>query len=581
VVAPRRPSLGKVAHVTDRNYRFAVPLIRALASLGVAHACVTPGSRSTPLALALADEPGITVWTHHDERSAGFFALGIAKTTGTPALVVCTSGTAAAELLPAVVEARHGRLGLLVITADRPADLVGVGAPQTIDQHHLFGTMAKWAHDLETPLPGDAAPGFVGALAARMIAAASESPPGPAHLNLRFREPLVPGDEIVSDDLPVPRVALGRLHPDRATVTALARLLAERRGLLVCGPQDDPALPAAAAALAAAAGMPIFADPLSQVRAGAHDLSRVIPTADHLATAGVLEFMAPEVVLRVGALPTSKPVWQWLGAHPEVLQVVIDTGDWRDPTATVALMVRADPVITLQAVAAGIARPAPSDWLNRWRRVDRAAAGAVERVLDGTPFPSEPEVVRVLGSSIPAGALLWVASSMPVRDVDAFFPARIKPVRFAANRGAAGIDGFISSGLGSAAVSGRPTYLLAGDLSLLHDLTALVAASRLQIPATIVVAHNDGGGIFHFLPQAGLPEHFESLFGTPHGLDFVGVATALGIPARRIATREELAAEVARPPDGPLLLEVRTDRAENFAVHMAVREAVATSVAGL
>ena len=567
--------------MADRNYGFTVPLIRALASLGVAHACVTPGSRSTPLALALADEPGITVWTHHDERSAGFFALGIAKTAGTPALVICTSGTAATELLPAVVESRHGRVPLLVVTADRPADLVGVGAPQTIDQHHLFGTAAKWAHDLEPPLPGDAAPGFVGALAARMIAAASESPAGPAHLNLRFREPLVPGGEIVTDDLLVPRVALGRLHPDGATVTALARLLAERRGVLVCGSQDDSALPAAAASLAAAAGMPIFADPLSQVRSGAHDLSRVIPTADPLATAGMLESMAPEVVLRVGALPTSKPLWQWLGAHPEVLQVLIDTGDWRDPTATVALMVRADPGITLEAVAAGIARPAPSDWLDRWRRADRAAAAAVERVLDGTPFPSEPEVVRVLGSSLPAGSLLWVASSMPVRDVDAFFPARMQPVRFAANRGAAGIDGFISSGLGSAAVSGRPTYLLAGDLSALHDLTALAAASRLRIPATIVVVHNDGGGIFHFLPQAGLPAHFESLFGTPHGLDFVEVATALGIPARRIATREELAAEVARPPDGPLLLEVRTDRAENFAVHVAVKEAVAASVAGL
>jgi 2-succinyl-5-enolpyruvyl-6-hydroxy-3-cyclohexene-1-carboxylate synthase len=567
--------------VADRNYGFTVPLLRAFASLGVAHACVTPGSRSTPLALALADEPGIKVWVHHDERSAGFFALGIAKTTRAPVLVVCTSGTAATELLPAVVEARHGRVPLLVVTADRPVDLVGVGAPQTIDQHHLFGTATKWAHDLEPPLHGDAAPGFVGALAARMIAAAVESPAGPAHLNLRFREPLVPSGEIATDELPVPRVALGHLRPDGATVTALARLLTERRGLLVCGPQDDPALPAAAASLATASGMPIFADPLSQVRAGAHDLSRVIATADPLAAVGMLESLAPEVVLRVGSLPTSKPLWQWLGAHPEVFQVLVDTGDWRDPTATVALMVRADPVITLLAVADAIAKPAPSGWLDRWRRADQAAAAAVGRVLDEAAFPSEPEVVRVLGSSMPAGSLLWVASSMPVRDVDALFPARALPIRFAANRGAAGIDGFLSSGLGSAAVSGLPTYLLAGDLSALHDLTALAAASRLRIPATIVVIHNDGGGIFHFLPQAGLPAHFEELFGTPHGLDFVAVATALGIPARRIATREELAGEVSRPPDGPLLLEVGTNRAENLAVHIAVREAVAASVAGL
>ncbi|MFH1330007.1 MAG: thiamine pyrophosphate-binding protein, partial [Actinomycetota bacterium] len=210
--------------MADRNYGFTVPLVRALASLGVAHACVTPGSRSTPLALALAEEPGITDWPHHDERSSAFFALGIARATRFPAVAVCTSGTAAAEFLPAVVEARHGRIALIVITANRPADLQGVGAPQTIDQAGLFGPAAKWSHDLEPPLPGEAPPGLAAGLAARLVTAALEAPPGPVHLNLRFREPLVPDGPYPTDCPEPPTVLPGRVLPTAAAVARLAAL---------------------------------------------------------------------------------------------------------------------------------------------------------------------------------------------------------------------------------------------------------------------------------------------------------------------------------------------------------------------
>jgi 2-succinyl-5-enolpyruvyl-6-hydroxy-3-cyclohexene-1-carboxylate synthase len=567
--------------VADRNYGFTVPLIRALASLGVAHACVTPGSRSTPLALALAEERGITDWPHLDERSSAFFALGIGRATGFPAVAVCTSGTAAAEFLPAVVEARHGRVPLIVITADRPADLQGVGAPQTIDQAGLFGAAAKWSLDLEPPLPGEAAPGLAAALAGRLVAFALDTPPGPVHLNVRFREPLVPPGPLPAAAVTAPAALLGRLLPTAEGTARLAALVSGRRGVLVCGPQDDPALPAAAAACAAACGFPLVADPLSGARAGAHDLSRVIACGDPLAATGWLGRAAPEVVLRIGALPTSKPIWQWLGEHPEVPQALIDPAGWRDPGAGAALMIRADPAAALDALARSGPSPAPHHWLEAWKEADGAAAAAIERTLADAPFPNEPEVVRVLAEALPAGALLAVASSMPIRDVDAFFPARPGPVRFIANRGAAGIDGFLSTGLGAAAVAGAPAYLLSGDLSALHDLTALGTAARLGIAATIVVLHNDGGGIFSFLPQAAFPEHFERHWGTPHGTDFVKAAAVFGVEASRVERRTDLAAAVAAVPTGPRLLEVRTDRTGNLGLHRRLRRAVEESLAAL
>ncbi len=556
----------------DRSQQLTVPLVRALASLGVAHACITPGSRSTPMTLALTDEPAIIDWAHLDERSSAFFALGIAKTTRLPAVVVCTSGTAAAEMAPAVVEARYGHVPLIVVTADRPTDLLGVGAPQTIDQRDLFGSTVKLAHDLEPPVPGDAAPGYAAALAARLFTAAVENPAGPVHLNLRFRQPLVPqGPAPEAGDSP--QVTIGRLIPTRDQVRQLADLISGRRALLVCGPQDDPALPAAASALAAAAGIPVIADALSQVRTGTHGLDAIVATGDLLALAGWLDRAAPEAVLRVGALPTSKAVWRWLGAHPEVPQVLIDAAGWSDPGAAARLMVRADAAETLRALAEAVETPAPSAWLDYWRRADETAAAALGNALSDLDFPNEPAVVSALARGIPAGSMLWVSSSMPVRDVDAFFPALDRPLRFAANRGANGIDGFLSSGLGSAAVSGTPTYLLAGDLAALHDITALATAARLGIDATIVVVNNDGGGIFHFLPQAGLPV-FEKHFGTPHGLDLARLAEGFGVRASRITEEDQLMNVLAQPPRGPMLLEVRTDRVANVEVHRVLAQAV-------
>ena len=558
----------------DRSTSFTIPLVTALARLGVRHVCITPGSRSTPLALAFADEPGITDWSHHDERSSAFFALGISRTLGEPVAIVTTSGTAAAELHPALAEARYARAPLIALTADRPIELRDFGAPQTIDQQNLFGRTVKWAHDVEST--ADADPARVVTLAARLVAEATTSPPGAVHLNIRYREPLMPSAE--PPEVPDPPVVVeGRLEPSPGAIAELADMMGGTRGILIAGPQEDPGAGAAAAAFAGAAGWPILADALSGVRCGPHDRAAVLAAADPLAWGGWLERAEPEWVVRFGAIPTSKPLWTWLEKHRGIPHLFIEPAGWRDPTASAASILRADPSAALEELAKAIDAPVSAGWLDSWREADAAASKAVTAELDRTPFPNEPAIARTVGRAQPDGSTLWVASSMPVRDIDAFLEPSARRIRVMGNRGVNGIDGFLSAGLGSAAVSGRPTTLLAGDLSVLHDVGALATAGRLDISATIVVVNNDGGGIFHFLPQEGHP-HFERHFGTPHRLDFTAVAASLGVEARFVESAEDLAAVVGAERSGPLLLEVRTDRADNVHVHRRIREAVETAL---
>ncbi len=576
VLPSRQPVTSRA--MVDATYTFTTALVRGLALSGVRHACITPGSRSTPITLPLADEPQITDWSHHDERSSAFFALGIGVATGMPAVIITTSGTAAAEPHPAVLEARNGRVPLIVITADRPADLRDVGAPQAIDQTKLFGDAVKWFHDIEPPDPQRSGPGYPGSLAARLVANAVEGPPGPVHLNLRLREPLLPDGNIEPPAAP-PLVGRYRAPADVAAARDLAAGLSGKRALLVAGPQTDPDLPAAATRIAAAGGFPILADPLSGIRHGEHDLDLAVAGGDLLASAGFLDDHPPEVILRIGAIPTSKPVGNWLAAHPQVPQILLDEGDWRDPPATSARIVRSDPPRTLDAAVAHLTDPAPEGWAATWVGADRTVREVLDDALEAEAFPTEPGVVRTVTEAIPGGSTLWVASSMPVRDLDLVVPVTERDIHFRANRGANGIDGFISTALGAAAAGDRLTYALAGDLSVVHDLGALVTAGRLDVDLTIVAIDNNGGGIFHLLPQAGATPHFEKHFGTPHGVDLVAVAAAIGVPARYIESQADLDAAVAIEPDGPQLLVVETDRDRNAVVHRKIRQAVAAALA--
>jgi len=585
-----------------------------LALAGLRDAVVCPGSRSTPLALALRAHPGIRVRVLLDERSAGFFALGMARAARRPVAVLVTSGTAAANLLPAVVEAALARVPLVVLTADRPPELRDRGAAQTIDQVGLFGRHAKWAAEMPLLDGADATRRHVRSLAGRAIAVAAEGPAGVVHLDLPFRDPLVPdgplgppgrpegrGDGAVA--APFAGLLAGRrlLSPDAVDLVA-RRLAAIEHGLIVAGPQDDPALPAALARLAAALEWPIVADPLSLARCGPHDRSRVVARADHLLRPGPWrEANAPDLVLRFGAAPTSKPLLGLLEERAPAQLVVDGDGGWREPAIIATTFVHADATATALALAAALGagsrrsgparlRPAAARgrrWLDGWLAADRAADRALRGWLartteaggqfEGAPFAH-------LGELLPDGAILWAGSSMPVRDMDAWLAAGPRAIRPLASRGANGIDGVLSAAMGAAA-TGAPVTLVIGDVSFLHDLAGLVAARLQGLSATVVVVANDGGGIFSFLPQAaaavpgaGLPEHYEELFGTPHGIELGPLVEALGAEHRLVDAAGLRAALAGTAGSGVLVLEIRSERSRNVALH---REAAAAVQAAL
>jgi 2-succinyl-5-enolpyruvyl-6-hydroxy-3-cyclohexene-1-carboxylate synthase len=492
---------------------------------------------------------------------------------------------------------------LVVLTADRPPELRDRGAPQTIDQGRIFGGYVRWF--AEVPLLDGAAETarHVRSIVGRAVATAGGPPAGPVHLNVPFREPLVPDAPLVPEAEPEPRharafseVVAGPavLPPDELDALA-ARLGAVERGLIVAGPQDDPRLAAALARLAGASGFPIAADPLSGARCGPHDRRQVLAHADHLVRPGPwIDRHRPELVLRFGAMPTSKPMLTLIAAG-SAAQIVVD-GDrtWSEPAIVPTTFVQADATTTADALADVLVDlPArwgtTSAWADEWCQADRVVddalrewlAGVTDRdeAFEGLPF-------AILGRTLPDGALLWAGNSMPVRDLDDWLPTSDRAIRPLSNRGANGIDGVVSTALGAAAAGVGPVVLVVGDLSFLHDLNALVAAKLHDLSATIVLVDNDGGGIFSFLPQAsadrpevGLPEHYEELFGTPHGIDVAPIVGALGgeplsVGARDL--REALVESVGRP--GVRVLRLRTERRRNLELH---REAAAVVSAAL
>lgn len=558
--------------------RYVAAFVGGLVRAGLRHACACPGSRSTPLLLALRRHPAIRLWMHLDERSAAFFALGIAKASGEPVAVVSTSGTAALNFAPAVAEARQGRVPLVVLTADRPPELRDVGANQTIDQIGLYGAQVKRFVELALPESGAAMLRYATITAGRAAALSAATPAGPVHVNLPFREPLIPsGAAAPQVDAPLD---LAFTHPERrpspAQAGALLKRLESERGLIVCGPQADPGFPAAVAALAAALSMPIVADPLSQVRCGSHPRAHVIDAYDAcLRDPAVAQALRPSTVLRFGATPSSKPLLEFLG-DPAIDQIVVtDEDGWNDPTLAAAAALHADPrsvCETLMAAAAAAGRAGRGGghaWTERWRLAADAARAALAESLAAERSLSEPQAVARIAAALPSDALLFAGNSLPVRDVDGFFPSRPAGVRFLGNRGVSGIDGVVSTALGAAAVGEGPLVLVIGDLSLYHDMNGLLAAPAYGLSATIVLLNNNGGGIFSFLPQADGVEEFEELFGTPHGLDFQRVADLYGLTYTRtdeIASFDAAFASSVGSP-GVQLIEVPSERAENVRLH--------------
>jgi 2-succinyl-5-enolpyruvyl-6-hydroxy-3-cyclohexene-1-carboxylate synthase len=584
---------------TNRNTALASAMVEELARCGLRRAVLSPGSRSTPLAVALWREPTIDVTVVLDERSAGFFALGTALATGTPAAVLCTSGSAAANLHPAVVEAHEASVPLIVMTADRPPELRDIGAGQTIDQLKLYGDAVRWFCEVGTQEADDEGLLHFRAVACRAYASAAGDPrPGPVHMNVPWREPLAPvpieGQVTATEplalegriDAPLTSVASTPPRTDEATLDRVAeRLESAERGLVVAGRLHDPSVADPVASLAAAAGYPILAEPTSQLRRGPHDRSLVVSSYDLIAR-GRPASLEPRLILRVGDFPTSKPLRQWLAAIDDLEQLVIDPiGEWREPTRRAEMVLRADPGSAARLLADRLTRLRPgaravagSRYAEAWLAADRAVSEAVDDRLEQLDELSEPGLWPALGRALRDGDSVLAASSMPVRDLEAFLRPSPEGVRFTANRGANGIDGLVSTAAGLAVGSGTRTWAVLGDLALFHDLGGLAAAR--EVPELRLIAiDNSGGGIFHFLPQADVMQapEFEVLLGTPSGLDPARAADLFGLSVATPSTPAELRDALA---DDARMIVVRTDRRRNLELHRELAEAAAAAVTG-
>jgi 2-succinyl-5-enolpyruvyl-6-hydroxy-3-cyclohexene-1-carboxylate synthase len=563
------------------TYRGLRAFVDELARCGLREACTSPGSRSTPLVLSLAREPRIRATSHVDERSAAFFALGLAKASGVPPALACTSGTAAANYMPAVVEAHEARVPMIVLTADRPPELRDLGAGQTIDQTKLYGSAAKWFFEVDDHPATPLRLRWLRQLACRAFWTAQDGRPGPVHLNFSLREPLTLDDPLDPDDSGRPdhRPWVTRpsttAEPAPTLIETLRQEIAARpRAVIVAGRAErDPELPASLAGFADWAAIPLLADPLSGARRGPAAIAHYDAL---LRDAEFASAHAPDLVLRVGDLPTSKPLRKWLHGLDDALQLSLDAHNvWQDPAGAVATIIAADPRFTLDAIAAHMKRRTDTAWLERWHGADRNAAQAIATALTPAGL-SEPRVAAEIGSLLPPEATVVVASSMPVRDVETFFPAREHPPRVLANRGANGIDGTVSTAFGCAAAESGPVLLLIGDIALIHDIGGLLAARRLGLELTIVLLHNDGGGIFDFLPVSREGETYVEHVATPHGLDFAHAAALFGCGYEPATDVEGFRAALGRAlaADRTTIVAVRTDREENVALHRRVWDEV-------
>ncbi len=619
----------------NRNTLWATAIVDELVAAGVDAVVVSPGSRSTPLTVAAARAEDLHLFSGLDERSAAYFALGRARRTGRVTPLICTSGTAAANYHPAVMEADNARVPLLALTADRPPELRDSGANQTADQEKLYGDAVRFYKDLPEPAANDRALKSVRTTVARAVAAAEGADPGPVHLNVPFKKPLeptpVPGD-VPADLDPAAEfgrdggyvdVTRGTTEPAETDLRALADALSADRGLIVAGPADPPGLdPEAVTALAHATGHPILADPLSNLRYGGHvRVAPVIGAYDAYLSAAVAGDVStadggtagdgnagwpdPEVVLRLGASPTSKRLRKYLAATGAEEYVVDPAGRWREAEFAATDLVVAEPSRLCARLSRLVAGGGDPDWRRRWIEADRAAHavhrgerddGGSDGERDERDAFHEGDVLRVVADELPDPATLFVSNSMPVRDLDRFVPPSTTNVTALGNRGVSGIDGIVSSALGAGSATTDDLTLVIGDLALYHDTNGLLAIGRCDVDVTVVVINNDGGGIFHKLPIESFEPEFTTQFKTPHGIDFEPMADLHGLSYARVDARPEAsgaavdgdfpadavaeAYRAARDADGSRLIEVRTDAESSHRTRERLRATVEEAVHG-
>ncbi len=555
--------------VYDPVYDPIAAFAGALASLGVRDVVISPGSRSTPLAVTFHAHPDLRTHVQLDERSAAFFALGQARASGRPSVLICTSGTAAANYLPAVVEAHHSCVPMIVCTADRPPELRDWGAGQTIDQVGIYGTNVRWFADL--PVPSDWSESAARLTAMRAHEQSVGPRRGPVHLNWPLRKPLEPvaGVPVRHDNLtPVSTVD---------SVSEPADGLLGGNGVVVLGPDAANGLDAQrglaheAAHFARARGWPLIGEPLSQARS-----EDALSTSEHLLKHPAIDRLRPDVVVRVGGATTTAPVNQWLErVSPERVITIDPEQRWHDASFTTTHHLRTWP-------ADSMSPSTDPGWLTQWRELDAAASAAIDQIISISERVSA-SVVRDLCGALPADAVVMASNSMPPRDLDSYVEANTQ-LTFVGNRGAAGIDGITSTALGVATQVDTPVVVFTGDLALLHDIGGLLGVARVGEHLTVVCVDNDGGQIFSMLPINGriADDAFDTIFRTPHGIDLVQLDGLAGIDVTLVGEDDDLRAALrtatARTEPGVDLLIVRIDPDHDMATRVAVRTAVGDAI---
>ncbi|WP_449622648.1 2-succinyl-5-enolpyruvyl-6-hydroxy-3-cyclohexene-1-carboxylic-acid synthase [Robertmurraya sp. Marseille-Q9965] len=558
--------------LTDYIAAFVAELVQT----GITEVVVSPGSRSTPMAMVMAEHPDLNVHINVDERSAAFFALGMAKASGKPVALLCTSGTAAANYYPAIVEAYYSRVPLVVLTADRPHELRDVGAPQAIDQIHLYGKHVKWFVEMPIPEKSDEMERYVRSVCARAAATAQAAPAGPVHLNFPFREPLVPNLE--KEDLFTPKTReTGYVAIEQGVPTLQStqiekigeQLKRHQKGIIVCGSLEEDGFVEAVVELSDCLQFPIIADPLSQLRSGKHDGTNIIDTYDtFLRNEEAKSALKPEVIIRFGAMPISKALTIFMKENQDAEQWIIDGGaGWRDPALLSTSMIYCNEKSFCEAISAQEGERSDNDYLVKWREINAFTKENLMKIRETSEL-SEGRLFHLLSDMLPEGATLFVGNSMPIRDVDSFFHFNEKSIKIMANRGANGIDGTISTALGASTVL-QPLYLVVGDLTFFHDLNGLMAAKLYDLNIKIIVINNNGGGIFSFLPQSNHPKNFEKLFGTPLDLNFEHAVHMYNGTYDLITDWNHFTSSFVRnlENDGLSVMEITTNRDTNLKEH--------------
>lgn len=556
--------------------RYVRTFLSALKDYGVEQVVVSPGSRSTPLAYGVVSDPDFKVSIQVDERSAGFFALGLAKASEKPVVLVCTSGSAAANYFPAIVEAYYARIPLIVVTADRPHELRQVGAPQTIDQVKLYGDHVKWTFDYPLADSYEATEPFVYQQTVRVVAESMQAPRGPVHVNMPFREPLLIDLEIkptqkASKTIRYPEQRLS--ERDREELTSLIN--GAKGGIVVVG-EFTSSDRAAVEVFLTRLGWPVLCDPLSNLRTTKNNSLQQLLIENYdgmLKNKDCYEALKPDAVIRIGAQPVSKFLGIFLKESAPSLVISVDpAARFRDSLGLTTDLVVGD-IAALQElkVAPDSEHQTVATWIRWNQQVRKLIANYREQQSD------EGAYVATLLEHLPEESLLFASSSMPIRDVDTFLQAKATGVQVLANRGTNGIDGVASTAFGVQKAAQRPLVLLIGDLAMLHDANALLLSRYQEISGTIVVMNNDGGGIFSYLPQATIPEHYETLFGTASGLKFDKLAEMYGLSYTAVTSKEHLAELMKQPTSGLRILEVSTHRPTNTEAHRELWKQVAES----